>query len=173
MFTANTALAVPGSSRSKNSRSKSSGRSRSGSSKSLGKTSSGPNGYYSGITNHEAAAERQKEIARLYEEQKRAIKEGRPVPKIAGVGSKAQEMAERRAALDEKRAKRAEEMELRRIEREAKKEARLAAIEERKAKKRERRAGGKKGKEELPDPEIEIAKKPKVKPVEPDKIESF
>jgi hypothetical protein len=174
VFAANTAMASPRTSRSKSSRSKSSSRAKAGSSKLLGNTSGKPNSYFSGITNHEAAAERQKEIDKAYAEQQKAIKEGRPIPKIAGASSKAQEIADRRAALEEKRAKRAEEMELRRLEREAKKDERLAAAAERKAKKQERLASGKKKvKDDLPDVESEIAKKPKVKPAEPEKLEGF
>ena len=173
VFMANTAFASPRSSRTKGSLSGSS--TSKSSSRLKGNTSGRGNSYYSGITNHEASAERQKETERQYQEQLKAAREGRPIPMIAGAGNKAQIAAARRAALEEKRAKRAEEMEQRRLERDAKREARLAAQEEKRAKKLERKnRGKKKGKSDgLSEVEGELAKKPKPKPTEPDKLEGF
>lgn len=174
VFSASTALALPRTSRSNNTRSKTASRAKSGNSKLLGNTSGKANSYYSGITNHEAAAERQKEIDRIYEEQKKAIREGRPIPRISGAGGRAQEIADRRAAMDERRAKRAEEMELRRLEREAKKEERLAAAAERRAKKLDRLASGKKKvKVDQSTTDSDVEKKPKAKPTESAKLEVF
>jgi hypothetical protein len=173
-FTASTAFATPHT-RTRGSKPKSTSGRKSGTSKMMGNTSGKPNSYYSGITNHEAAAEKQKELDAEYQEQLKAAKEGRPFQPITGVGIKSKEQAAKKAALDERRTKLAEERELRRLEREEKKEERLAAAAERKAKREERKAGGKKKDKDIVDVEAEISKKPKakVKTEEPDKLENF
>ncbi len=169
---ADSAFAAPKASR------RSKGSSRSSTSKSrtgnpFGSSTGKSGSYYSGITNHEASAERQKVVDKEYAEQLQAAREGRPIPP-SKIRNRADEAAARRQALDERRIKLAEEKELKKIELQVKKEERLAAAAERKAKKQERLSKGKKTSEDLPDPDAENKKKPAAKAsTAPDKLEGF
>lgn len=176
IFSSSTAVAAPRASRSRVSKAKApSARSKSAASRLLRNTAGRSNSYYSGINDHEAVAEMQNEMDKEYEEQLEAIKEGRtPPPAKIGL-SKQQEMAIKKAALDEKRAKLAEERELKRLEREAKKGERLDAAAERRAK-REARKAGKKVIDDAPHDEKSKAlkrPKPKATPDDEEKIEEF
>ena len=122
---------------------------------------------YSGINSHEAAAEKEKEMRMLYEEQLKAIREGRPIPRDAR-GGRREILAARRAEAEERRKKLAEERELRRLEREQKREKRRREIEERKARKRAKRERS----EENPIVEKELRPTPAPTP-EPQGLDEF